>query len=85
MIDFALDERSDILKIPSKNDEGKIEKKQLIEFIDRIVYICLYYNMFFKNECFSGENEYRIIFPAVHDNKEVALEDHTKQNFDTLH
>ena len=81
MIDIALDERSDILKIPSKNDEGKIEKKQLIEFIDRIVYICLYYNMFFKNECFSGENEYRIIFPAVHDNKEVALEDHTKQNF----
>ena len=39
MIDIALDERSDILKIPSKNDEGKIKKKQLIEFIDRIIYM----------------------------------------------
>ena len=81
MMNIALDRRSNILKIPYKNNEGKYDEQQLIEFIDGIVYICLYYNMFFKNECFAGENEYRIIFPMMHDNDETEIVEQTEQYF----
>mgnify|MGYP004595131637 CR=1 FL=1 len=81
MIDMALDKRSGILTLPQKNDEEKYNQEELVEFVDRLMYICLYYNMFFKKQCFSGENEYRIVFPAVHDNDVVAEKEQTKQFF----
>lgn len=38
-------------------------------------------NMFFKHECFSGEQEYRIVYSAIHDGGRCAPDEHESVNY----
>lgn len=39
------------------------------------------YNMFFKLECFKGENEYRFVFMSIHDGGRIKENEREKQYF----
>ena len=39
------------------------------------------YNVFFKLECFKGENEYRFVFMSIHDGGRVKENEREKQYF----
>lgn len=47
----------------------------------QIAVIVKAYNMFFKQECFRGENEYRFIFMSIHDGGLVSESRREKQYF----
>lgn len=51
-----------------------IEIRKIASQLEMLVY---YYNMFFKKECFSGENEYRFVFMCAHNDK--TTEDYRKE------
>lgn len=89
-IQYALMER--VLAVSYKGDYGEkysptwdmLSSLTDDEMVDRIISdsaICEAYNMFFKLPCFSGENEYRIVFPCIHDNGEVSEDEYITQHF----
>ena len=41
------------------------------------------YNMFFKQQCFEGEHEYRFVFPEIHDGGRIKPEERVGQYFRT--
>lgn len=63
--------------VSSWEDFASINDKQLAHFSLHMATVVHLYNMFFKKECFSGENEYRFVFSCDH-NKEI-LEDSKKE------
>lgn len=63
--------------VSSWEDFASINDKQLAHFSLHMATVVHLYNMFFKKECFSGENEYRFVFSCNH-NKEI-IEDSKKE------
>lgn len=63
--------------VNSWKDFSSINDHQLEHFSLHIATVVHLYNMFFKKECFSGENEYRFVFSCNH-NKEIR-EDSKKE------
>ncbi len=61
----------------SWDDFNKVTDDQISEIVSYLEVLVYFYNMFFKKECFSGENEYRFVFSCDH-NKEI-LEDSKKE------
>lgn len=53
--------------VSSWEDFASINDKQLAHFSLHMATVVHLYNMFFKKECFSGENEYRFVFICDHD------------------
>lgn len=60
-----------------KDCSGKVIHEVSMDF----AIVCLFYNMFFKKECFSGEREYRMIFSCIHDKGLCKPENREKQYF----
>lgn len=54
---------------------------QLEEVVSFLAVISSSFNMFFKRECFAGENEYRIVFSHIHDKGRVK--DHERAVMET--
>ena len=50
----------------SWDEFNKITDDQIREIASQLEILVYYYNMFFKKECFSGENEYRFVFMCNH-------------------
>lgn len=50
----------------SWEDFNKINDDQIRKIASQLETIVYHYNMFFKKECFSGENEYRFVFMCKH-------------------
>lgn len=48
-----------------------LSEAQLAEAVSFIAVTSSAFNMFFKRECFAGENEYRIVFSHIHDKGRV--------------
>lgn len=65
----------------SWEDFGKISDEKLNHYCMNLAVEILAYNFFFKLPCFSGENEYRFIFSAIHDGGNVKKEEYIQQNF----
>lgn len=53
--------------VPDWESIIETDAKKMDAFTDELAAFCRVYNMFFKKACFSGENEYRIIFNECHD------------------
>lgn len=54
---------------------------ELIPAIQHLSMIALMFNMFFKNECFAGENEYRVVVSAIHEGGIVRPDELTPTDF----
>lgn len=52
--------------LDSWEDFNKISDDQIREVASQLETYVYHYNMFFKKECFSGENEYRFVFMCKH-------------------
>jgi len=52
-------------KIKSLNEINKLEGREYELLISHMTIICELYSMFFKRDCFVGENEYRFVFGGV--------------------
>lgn len=67
-----------LYKYPNSWDEfNKITDDQIRKIASQFEMLVYYYNMFFKKECFSGENEYRFVFMCTHNDK--TTEDYRKE------
>ena len=67
--------------INSWDDVEKVTNEQIEELAPYMGVIVWAYNMFFKQECFAGENEYRFIFSCCHDGGRCKANEHEKQFF----
>ena len=54
------------------SDPSEISERALHLIVRYFSMMCIPYAMFFKNECFSGEKEYRFIFDVYHEQNEDA-------------
>ena len=67
--------------LTSWEDMDKLTDKQIKEIVPHMGVVVSGYNMFFKKECFAGENEYRFIFTCCHDGGRYKDEEREKQYF----
>lgn len=65
--------------INSWDDFDKININQVRRLSITLALVIPIYNMFFKKECFSGENEYRVIFVCNHDEKSSMYCSNTRE------
>lgn len=59
--------------VDSWDSLANLGEREIGEIVMRLSVICSVYNTFFKKECFSGENEYRISFSHIHDKGRVKV------------
>lgn len=61
--------------INSWSDFDKFTDEHLEDFCQFMAVVIMGFNMFFKLPCFSGENEYRLVFFRIHDGGRVKPEE----------
>ena len=59
-------------KIKSLNEINKLEGSKYEKLIFHMSIICILYSMFFKRNCFKGEDEYRFVF-AIDKEQEISF------------
>lgn len=67
--------------LTSWEDMEQLTDEQIHDMTPHMSVLISCYNMFFKKECFSGENEYRFIFSCFHDGCLCRDDDYVKQYF----
>lgn len=65
----------------SWDDFNKITDDQISEIVSELELLVYDYNMFFKKECFSGENEYRFVFSCDHNIENIEDSKKEEQYF----
>lgn len=65
----------------SWDDLNNVTNEEIEDLYLWVAVIINAYNVFFKQECFKGEHEYRFVFTSIHDGGRVAEDEREKQYF----